>query len=481
MFDPGRWGLPSQAVVRLGKDLFKFWERFRPCFRTRTRDTSHHAYDYLRGQLTMEDSRNYANIARRLTQTDGQSLQQFMSDSPWRAASTFEQIQSAIEGRAIFQKGGVVILDESADEKAGESGAGAARQYNGHLGKVDVCQVATCLAYAHPASGTWALVDGELFIPEVWFSSAYADQRQQVGIPPEREFLSKPQLGLEMIRRVQANRLPFDLVACDTLYGRNRAFRAALQEARIPYAAQVPANYQVYRQAPKVGLPRKRGKQGQPVKRLQVLSRQLPHEVRALASSRTTVWQSVIVRSTERGALRADFVVQPVWTLTEAKQVRAEWLVIRRDTDARLTFTLLNAPAETSTSQLIESSCHRQITERVYQDAKVELGWDDFQARKYRAWEHHLALTAAALWFIAEVKLTYRETYPRDPELANQLAVAVLPTLSVANVRDLLQAVLPLPQFTPDQARSLVATHLVNRAHATSSRLKSHQNYVDSS
>ena len=93
-----------------------------------------------------------------------------------------------------------------------------------------------------------------------------------------------------------------------------------------------------------------------------------------------------------------------------------------------------------------------------------------------------MALTAAALWFVAGVKLEWQQTYARDPELARQLELEVLPALSTANVRDLLQAALPLPQLTPDQARELVATHLVHRARATRSRLKRQQlEYQDSS
>jgi len=53
------------------------------------------------------------------------------------------------------------------------------------------------------------------------------------------------------------------------------------------------------------------------------------------------------------------------------------------------------------------------------------------------------------------VKLEWREAYPRDPELARQFELEVLPALSTANVRDLLQAALPLPQLTPERARDL--------------------------
>ena len=116
-------------------------------------------------------------------------------------------------------------------------------------------------------------------------------------------------------------------------------------------------------------------------------------------------------------------------------------------------------------------------TERAFQDAKTDLGWDEFQAQKYQAWEHHLALTALALWFVAQTKLDWRQTYAHDPQLLDQLQVEVLPALSTANVRELLKAVLPAPQLTLDDATQLVVAHLVRRARSTASRLKT-QNHV---
>ena len=163
----------------------------------------------------------------------------------------------------------------------------------------------------------------------------------------------------------------------------------------------------------------------------------------------------------------------PVWTVAQGQQPRVEWLVIRRDSSGDCTYTLLNAPLDASPQSLIHWSCHRYFCERTIEDAKTELGWDEFQAQKYRAWEHHLALTALALWFVAQTKLEWARVYERDPELREQLAVEVLPALSTANVRELLKAVLPLPQLTPEQATERVITHLVNRARSTSSRLKS--------
>ncbi|MCL0065051.1 hypothetical protein M1N84_04080, partial [Dehalococcoidia bacterium] len=60
----------------------------------------------------------------------------------------------------------------------------------------------------------------------------------------------------------------------------------------------------------------------------------------------------------------------------------------------------------------------------------------------------------------------------RDPQLARQLEVEILPDLSVANVRELLRAALPLNQFSLEEATGLVVKHLFHRACSTRSRLK---------
>ncbi len=60
IFDPDRWGLPADAVASLAERLHALWSRFRPCFRTTTRDGSAHAWVYLRGVLTMTSKRTFA-------------------------------------------------------------------------------------------------------------------------------------------------------------------------------------------------------------------------------------------------------------------------------------------------------------------------------------------------------------------------------------------------------------------------------------
>jgi SRSO17 transposase len=476
---PRRWGLSAEAVAQVGDRLYQFWRRFRSGFTTRTRDTSAHAYDYLRAQLTMDTARNFANMDRTLNRGDGQALQPFMSNSPWSGQAVFSQIQAELKAIPALAYGSTLSLDERADEKAGTHNAGASRQYNGRRGQVDVCRGDPCLTYAN--GGRWAMVDGELFLPEEGFGEAFAQRRKELGMPAERRFETKLPLGLKMVKRGKGHGLPFDLLACDALYGRDSQLRAAVDAEGVRYAAQVPADTHIYLSAPRVGLPPKRGTRGRPRTRPQGLGGQEPHEVRALAQHPQTTWQQVQVRHTERGRWTADFAVQRVWTVAAGQRPRAEWLGIRRNSDGDCSYTLLNAPTDTPQAWLIAGSCRRSFTERTFEDAKTEIGWDAFQAQKYRAWEPHLALTAAALWFVAQTKWAWTQMYTRDPALARQLEVEVLPALSTANVRELLKAVLPLPQLTPLEAMDLVITHLINRARSTSSRLQSQVKPQDSS
>jgi SRSO17 transposase len=420
----------------------------------------------------MNTKRNYANIARRVKdpKDDGQNLQQFMSDSPWRAQTPIQQVQREITSTPSLNKGGVLILDESANEKAGQKSAGAARQHNGRLGKIEMSQVGTFLAFFKGPVWTW--VDGELFIPEHWFSEEMAEERRKVGIPSERKFQTKIELGWCMIQRVKHNGLCFEAVACDDLYGRSGWLRRQLDFACIIYMADVPANTQVYLERPQYGVPQAQpGKAGRRPTRPKVLDEAKPIEVRQLLELADTSFQRIRVRSTERGELKDRFAMRRVWTIRDG-ELAEEWLVIRHEGGWRYNYALSNAPQDTSRERLAWLKCVRYFVERANQDAKSEAGWDELEARKYLAWEHHLAMNIVATWFIAQTKLQWAQSYPTDPELAEHLELEALPALSVANVRELLQAVMPLNQLSPEEATGLVVNHLVNRSRSTRSRLK---------
>ncbi len=361
-----------------------------------------------------------------------------MSNSPWEVRPLYRQIQTEIAAIPALH-GGALIVDESADARAGEASAGAGRQYNGRLGKVDLCQVGVFLTYVQGDIWTW--VDAELFLPQKWFTPEYALRRAQVGIPPERTFCTKLELAKEMIARAQENGLPFQFVASDELYGRSDDFRSWLDQRGIIYWVDIPCNTQVYL----------------------ILPPTEPVEVRVVARDPQTSWPALRVRPTEGGDLVAPYAARRVWTMRDGCPTE-EWPVMRREENGDIRYALSNTSAEPPLSGLAWMEAMRYFGERANQDAKSELGWDEFRGQKFRAWEHQAALTVLASWFIARVRLEWAEQYPRDPHLAQELELEVLPELSVANVRALLRAVMPLRTLTIEEARRLGVTHLLRRA-----------------
>src|SRR4030042_3907727 len=239
-----QWGISLEEVDQLGDRLTQFYDRFRGYTHTKTRDTSEYGLGYLSGLLRMETKRNMANVGRK-TAMSGQNLQHFLSNSPWSGPGLIEAIETEIKGHPAFQEA-LLVLDESAEAKAGEQSAGAGRQYNGRLGAIGVSQVGVFLSLVTPQVNTW--IDGELFIPVHWFEEPAAGERNAAGIPSQRVFQTKPELGWQMIQRARTRHIPFHAVLMDSLYGRNEALRQKLHKPQIKYYGDVPANTQVYLQ-----------------------------------------------------------------------------------------------------------------------------------------------------------------------------------------------------------------------------------------
>jgi SRSO17 transposase len=466
---PPRWGLPRKAIRSLARRLHHCWQRYQKCFQTRTRDTSDYAFHYLSAQLRMEADRNFAQMARK-TQIGPQNLQHFMSHSPWKARAVIEQVHAEIANTPALLLGSVLLLDESGEEKASNQSVGCARQYNGRQGKVDMSQMGVFLALANLNVNLWSWVDADLYLPKPWFEPDKAALKAKLGVPSEREFATKWQLGLAMILRAHAHGLPFEMVACDAHYGQCRAFRHALDQAGILYCADVGVDERVFLACPTFGVPPATGK-GRPPEVARVLEGTLALTVAEVGLRADTLWQTVRVRPTERGYLQEPFAFRRVWTVRDGSAVQ-EWLILRQESGHKISYALSNAAPDTSVDRLAWSKCVRYFVERSNQDAKSELGYDEFTGQRWLAWQHHVALTILSCWFVAHTKLEWSHDYPRDPLLASEWEVDVLPALSTANVRELLRATMPLPQLSEDEAALLVVTHLVNRTLSRKSRLK---------
>jgi SRSO17 transposase len=392
----------------------------------------------------MKTGRHVAGISRE-AEVSEQNLQHFMTCSPWSGAAVCRTVQEDLKGTVGLAHGGVLVVDESADEKAGEGSVGAGRQYNGRLGKVEMSQVAVLLSYVNLTvpPGLWSWIEGEWFLPKAGFEADQAARRQRLGLPKDLTFATKVELAWKLIQRAQDQGIPFEMVAMDCLYGRSGWLRGQMRPAGIGYMAEVPADTHVYLTRPELGIPPRRSNRGRAPARVKVRAGEA---VTVASLGQQAAGQEIRVRATARGELRDRFAACRVWTVP-AGQATEEWLVLRREANGHTTYALSNAAVTTDLTSLAWWKCQRYFIERSNQDAKSEFGWDALQAQKYRAWEHHLALTVLASWFVAQTKSEWAQSYPRDPELLAHWKTEVLPALSVANFRELLRAVMPLKRL----------------------------------
>ena len=114
-------------------------KKYNECFATKTGNCSKKASEYLRG-LIQSNKGNMSAMAEVIPDTNSQSLQHFISYSPFDEEKLKKQINEDANNKLGGEEAGLLI-DNSGTPKAGNSSAGVARQYCGKLGKVENCQV----------------------------------------------------------------------------------------------------------------------------------------------------------------------------------------------------------------------------------------------------------------------------------------------------------------------------------------------------
>jgi SRSO17 transposase len=160
----------------------------------------------------------------------------------------------------------VLLVDESAEEKARAKSAGAGRQYNGRLGKVEMSPVGVLLSYVNlkVAQGLWSWIEGRLLLPEAWFKADQKALRKRLGVPKDLHFKTQVELAWEMIEAALIQAIPFGIVRFDSLYGGSGWLRAQVRAALALYRVEVPVDTQVYLEKPVLGIPERLSKRGRP-------------------------------------------------------------------------------------------------------------------------------------------------------------------------------------------------------------------------
>jgi len=95
-------------------------------------------------------------------------------------------------------------------------------------------------------------------------------------------------------------------------------------------------------------------------------------------------------------------------------------LVIAREVlTGEVKYFLCEAPAEVPLATLLFVAFSRWHVERLFEDAKGEVGFDHFEVRCYRSLMRHLVLTAMSLYFLCEQTGRLRKKKPELDALAS--------------------------------------------------------------
>ena len=180
---------------------------------------------YLRGLLKQGARKSLEPLVARLGgAADYESMQQFLTDSPWDPGL----VVRAVAERVAPEIGVMAwVLDDTGFPKDGKHSPGVKRQYSGTLGKIGNCQIGVSL---HAVGGRGTVPLGwALYLPEEW--CAERARRARAKIPAGIAFKTKPELGVELIERAAGFGIPHAPVLADQAYGDDGKLRRRLARA----------------------------------------------------------------------------------------------------------------------------------------------------------------------------------------------------------------------------------------------------------
>src|SRR5262249_14742739 len=356
----GRAGGARALWRRLGQ----FLDGFSGFFTRRPQRAA--ASQYLDGLFNDSERKSMQAMHGRLSDPASyQSLQHFITDSPWDAERLWRRVRDVVPVRR-----GVLAVDDTSFPKQGHRSVGVKRQYCGALGKVANCQVAVSTVLLGDQLA-WPLTF-ELYLPKEWTTE---EQRTRAQIPPSVRFREKWRIALAQIRRVLQAGFQLTAVVADADYGSTAAFRRGLEHLGVRYGVAIRWFLTMW-------LPG---------------ARRVQTAAEIAAAIPDDEWQRLTWGHGTKGPLVGRFVARRV---RPAKSRGERWLLCERAlTGDDRKYSLLNLDATVSLRELVIVVRSRWPIEQQYRELKDELGLDHFEGRSYRGWTHHTVLTAIAFTF----------------------------------------------------------------------------------
>lgn len=409
--------MEASDIARIGIHLNQFLTEFDDCFgRSEPRQ---HLRNYLRGQLGNLHRKSVEPIALEVG-TPVRTLQGFFERTRWDELRLRDRIQRIV-ARDHPDSHAIGIIDESANPKKGTHTVGVQRQWCGRTGKLDNCVVGVHTGYV--AGDFQALLDSDLFLPQEWADDPV--RRREAHVPETLGFRTKLEMAQEQVRRALANGIRVEFWTFDAFYGRDGVFLDALETLGQNYVAEVPANFRGWLREPRVlqGPTREAMHQIGRRRRFPRLARQNPptSEVQDLVRHspvfRRQGWKRFRIRDGERGPMIWEVQSAPFYRKhSDGLPGRVHTLFVARNAlnPGEVKYFVANVPPSRkgkgiTLERLVYVGFSRWPIERVFQQAKDELGMDHFEMRGWRTIHRHLYVTQLSHLFCARERQRLRE------------------------------------------------------------------------
>jgi SRSO17 transposase len=339
---------------------------------------------YLQGLLASVERKNGWQMAEELGEANAHGVQRLLEEADWDEEAVRDELRAYVIEQ-LGEAGGILVVDETGFVKKGKKSAGVARQYSGAAGRREKSQIGVFLLYA--SSKGQAFIDRALYLPEEWIADRV--RCREAGIPDEVEFATKGELAQQMLIRAFAAGVPADWVVGDTVYGDDE-LRMFLEEQQKNYVVAVPETHTVWVQ----GRP-------QPVGLLAAL---LPPDA----------WVVLSAGEGSKGPRLYEWAWLQLPEQAEGPSERARWVLIRRS---------LSDPskrAQTTLPELVRVTGSRWKIEEGYEQAKGEVGLDQYEVRAWHAWYRYVTLSLVAYAALVVLQAHAREHEKKVEELTSE-------------------------------------------------------------
>ena len=360
---------------------------------------------YLRGLMLPGQRKSVEPMAARVHPQDvesaHQSMHRLVADSDWSDAALLSAV--AREVVPVLSREGQApcfwIIDDTSYRKWGKHSVGVARQYCGHLGKTENCQVAVSFTLA--TEGGSLPLNYRLYLPQEWTRNK--KRCQGAGVPKAIGFATKGEIARTQIEQALVVGIPRGTVLMDAAYGDEAHMREWLSTRQLSYALGVrPGTTVWWGEHQPAPAPRKRA-YGRPRTRVRRTARHQPISVFDLARALPAAsWRTIEWREGTNTPLASRFARVRCRAAHGDRPREQEWLLIEwpRGESEPTHYFLSNLPETVSLEELVATTKMRWRIERDYLELKQELGLGHYEGRNWRGFHHHASLCIAAYGFL---------------------------------------------------------------------------------